>query len=62
MSFELTGFFALSAYSVFMKQMCKDHVLCHSKLPHMSVLFEGEITLVLAFHGAGKRTAYKYIL
>lgn len=56
MSLELSGFFSLSTNSVFMKQMCKDHVLCTSKLPHMSVLFEGEITLVLAFCDAGSRT------
>lgn len=35
--------------------MCKDHVLRTSKLPRMSVLFEGKITLVLAFRGAGGR-------
>lgn len=45
----------LLIYFMFMKQMCKDHVLCTSKLPHMSVLFEREITLVLAFHNAGGR-------
>lgn len=55
MSFELSGFFTLSTYSVFTKQMFKDCVLCTSKLPHMSVLFEGEITLVLAFRDAGRR-------
>lgn len=55
MSCELSGFFSLSAYSLFMEQTCKDHVLCTSKLPHMSVLFEGKITLVLAFRGAGRR-------
>lgn len=31
-------------------------MLCTSKLPHMSVLFEGEITLMLAFGDAGGRT------
>lgn len=55
MSFELSGFFTLSTYSVFTKQMFKARVLCTSKLPHMSVLFEGEITLVLAFRDAGRR-------
>lgn len=35
--------------------MCKDYVLCTSKLPHMSVLFEEEVTLVLAFCDAGRR-------
>lgn len=53
MSFECSGFVSLRIYSLLMKSM--DCVLYTSKLSHISVLCEGGITLVLAFHVSGRK-------